>query len=135
MVRGAAPGGPARAGREPRAAGADGATRRAALALPLLGAAAAACGAGEASTTGQAAAPPVTLDWWNETDMDQPAEEAIKADWGQRFPRITLQPTKVPYGDYTKKILTVLVADTAPDVTYTHQDWTATFAQKRVVAP
>ncbi|HVG96190.1 MAG TPA: extracellular solute-binding protein, partial [Chloroflexota bacterium] len=89
----------------------------------------------QAAATGQAEAAPVTLDWWNETDMDQPAEEAIKADWAQRFPRITLQPTKVPYGDYTKKILTVLVADTAPDVTYTHQDWTATFAQKRVVAP
>ena len=111
------------------------ATRRSWPALPLLGVAAAACGGGGSSATGQAEAAPVTLDWWNETDMDQPAEEAIKADWAQRFPRITLQPTKVPYGDYTKKILTVLVADTAPDVTYTHQDWTATFAQKKVVAP
>src|SRR5881396_2304733 len=108
-----------------------GTTRRALLALSLTtaGAVAAACGAGGAST-GTAQKPtlaPTTLDWWNETDMDQNIEDAIKADWAQKFPQITLQPTKVPYGDYTKKILTVVVSGSAPDVTYTHQDWIATF--------
>ena len=114
-------------------------TRRALLALALstAGVAAAACGAG-GSTTGTAPKPalqPTTLDWWNEIDMDQQIEDAIKADWSQKFPQISLQPTKVPYGDYTKKILTVVVSGSAPDVTYTHQDWAATFAQKKVVVP
>src|SRR4051812_20264721 len=108
-----------------------GVTRRALLALSLstIGMAVAACG-GATDTAPKAALPATTLDWWNETDMDNLIEDAIKADWAQKFPQITLQPTKVPYGDYTKKILTVVVSGSAPDVTYTHQDWIGTFAQK-----
>ena len=56
-------------------------------------------------------------------------------DWPQRAPSFTLQPTKVPYNELTKKILVSPGGREAPDVTYTHQDWIATFAQRKIVRP
>ena len=65
--------------------------------------------------------------------MQAETESEIMRDWPQRSPNVTLQPTKVPYNELTKKILVSLAAGDAPDVTYTHQDWIATFAQRKIV--
>ena len=65
--------------------------------------------------------------------MQAETEAEIMRNWPQRSPSITLQPTKIPYNELTKKILVSLEAGDAPDVTYTHQDWIATFAQRKIV--
>ena len=56
-------------------------------------------------------------------------------DWPARFPRVTLQPVKVPYAQMAVKMVTSLAADDVPDVSFTHQDWVAPFAQKQVFRP
>jgi len=114
---------------------APGVARRSVLGAALTGVVGAACGApGESSGVAPGAAP-VTLWWWNEQDMLPETEGEILRDFPQRYPHITLQPTKVIYTDLTKKLLAGLAAGDSPDVTYTHGDWIATFAQRRITRP
>src|SRR5688572_9683984 len=105
-------------------------------AVALLGAA---CGATSGGDGGSAGSPaelgPLSLWWWNEQDLLKETEDEIMRDWPSRFPRVTLQPVKVPYAQVAVKMVTSLAADDVPDVSFTHQDWVAPFAQKGVFRP
>ncbi|HEX2514216.1 MAG TPA: extracellular solute-binding protein [Chloroflexota bacterium] len=105
-------------------------------AVALLGAACGATSGGDGEATG--ASPelgPLSLWWWNEQDLLKETEDEIMRDWPSRFPRVTLQPVKVPYAQMAVKMVTSLAADDVPDVSFTHQDWVAPFAQKQVFRP
>jgi multiple sugar transport system substrate-binding protein len=92
----------------------------------------AACAGRPEAGGGSADTSPVTLWWWNEQDMLKETEDEIVRDWPQRFPHITLQPVKVPYAQFATKMVTALASDDVPDVSFSHQDWVAPFAQKQV---
>src|SRR5688500_8375716 len=101
-----------------------------AAALSTAALTAAACGAESAAPTTNKT--PATLWWWNEQDLLKETEDEIMRDWPARFPHITLNPIKVPYAQMATKMVTSLAADDVPDVTFSHQDWVAPFAQKQV---
>jgi multiple sugar transport system substrate-binding protein len=110
-------------------------TRRLLGGATLAGAAlAAACGA-QPGAAPDPNRPPATLWWWNEQDLLKETEDEVLRDWPARFPHITLNPVKVPYAQMATKMVTSLAADDVPDVTFSHQDWVAPFAQKQVFRP